>query len=53
MKKFLIGLICGLLISVTTVVYATEVLNVSIIDATYLFDGQEKNLMMQIMSLRM
>ncbi|NRF89844.1 hypothetical protein HQN89_02165 [Paenibacillus frigoriresistens] len=44
MKKFLLGLTCGIALTATTAVYASETINAYLFPVKYVFNGQSKEL---------
>jgi hypothetical protein len=44
LKKFLLGLTCGIALTATTAVYASNTINAILFPAKYIFNGQEKKL---------
>jgi len=53
LKKFLLGLTCGIVLTATTAVYASNTINAILFPAKYIFNGQEKKLDSEYVTLNM
>lgn len=53
LKKFLLGLTCGITLTATTAVYASNTINAILFPAKYIFNGQEKKIRQRIRYIKL